>query len=146
MKSIFRKNKGMTLLELMIVIAIIGILASIAIPSYQHYTHKAKFSEVVQAVAPFKMAVTTCAHEHAGLKDCSTPEKNGIPPNFKAVDDNTGYTASVVISANGVITATSQRIKIVDESSFTYILTPTYQANGQLTWAKSGTCIQHGLC
>lgn len=141
-----KKIQGMTLLELMIVIAIIGILASIAIPSYQSYTHRAKFSEVIQATAPFKIAVTTCAHEHAGLADCSKAGENGIPAKFTATDAKTAYTASVDIGANGQITATSQQITIGNDSSFTYILTPTYQTNGQLTWAKSGTCATHSLC
>lgn len=146
MQLTFTKNRGMTLLELMIVIAIIGILATIAIPSYQNYTNRAKFSEVVQATAPFKMAVTTCAHEHDGLADCGTAGQNGVPVDFKATDANTGYTASVNVGANGQIIATSQRITIKDVNSFTYILTPTYQANGQITWDKSGTCTQHGIC
>jgi len=146
MKTIRRKNLGLTLLELMVVIAIVSILATIAIPSYQHYSHKAKFSEVIQAVAPYKLAVTTCAHEHEGLSDCATPGQKGIPANFAAPDNKTGYTASVTVGAGGVITATSQRIKIDKEESFTYILTPKYQGNGQITWVTSGTCSQQGLC
>lgn len=141
-----KKIQGMTLLELMIVIAIIGILASIAIPSYQSYTHRAKFSEVIQATAPYKMAVTTCAHEHSGLADCGKTGENGIPAKFTATDAKTGYTASVDIGANGQITATSQQIVIGKDTSFTYVLTPAYQTNGQLTWTKSGTCTLHSLC
>jgi type IV pilus assembly protein PilA len=53
------KNKGFTLIELMIVVAIIGILAAIAIPAYQDYTCRAKMSEAVNAVTPAKTAVTT---------------------------------------------------------------------------------------
>lgn len=146
MHSIYLKNQGFTLLELMIVVAIVGILAAVAIPSYQGYTKRAKFTEVVQATAPFKMAVVTCAHEHEGLDQCGTAATNGIPADFAAVDANTGYVASVKVSANGKITATSQRIKIGQEQAFTYILTPTYQANGQLTWEKQGTCVQQSLC
>lgn len=146
MQSNYFKNQGLTLLELMIVIAIIGILAAVAIPSYQSYTNRAKFTEVVQAVAPYKMAVVTCSHEHEGLDQCGTPGTNSIPADFAAVDANTGYVASVSIGANGKITATSQRIKVGQEKAFTYILTPTYQANGQLTWTKEGTCTQQSLC
>jgi len=146
MKTIRTKNLGLTLLELMIVIAIVGILATLAIPSYQHYSNKAKFSEVVQAVAPYKLAVTTCAHEHQGLADCSTPGQNGIPANFATPDGKTGYTALVTVGANGLITATSQRIKIDKDESFTFVLTPKYQGNGQITWDKSGSCAQQGLC
>lgn len=53
------KNKGFTLIELMIVVAIIGILAAIAIPAYQNYTCRAKMSEAVSGMTPAKTSVTT---------------------------------------------------------------------------------------
>jgi type IV pilus assembly protein PilA len=121
-------------------------LAAVAIPSYQNYTNRAKFTEIIQATAPYKMAVVICAHENEGLEQCGTPGTNNIPANFAAVNDTTGYVATINIGTNGTITATSQRIKIGQTKAFTYILTPTYQANGQLTWAKTGTCAQQNLC
>ncbi len=142
-----RKNqKGLTLLELMIVIAIIGILASIAIPSYQNYSNRAEFSEVVQSVAPFKLAVTTCVHEHDGLSACGDPGQNGLPNNFKAEDPAKGYVSTVEVGKNGQIVATSQRIHVNKLDHFSYILTPVYQNNGQLHWDISGTCVPQGLC
>lgn len=54
-------QKGFTLIELMIVVAIIGILAAIALPAYNNYTDKAKFSEVVMAMSPIKTALSVCA-------------------------------------------------------------------------------------
>lgn len=56
-------QKGFTLIELMIVVAIIGILAAVAIPSYSNYTNKAKFSEVVLATSGMKTAIEVCAQE-----------------------------------------------------------------------------------
>lgn len=144
-----RTQQGFTLIELMIVVAIIGILAAIAIPSYQTYTARSKFSEVMQMTAPFKLAVEVCSHSTGNVSGCGTPGTNGIPPNFAAVNGTTGYTASVNTAANGVITATSQQIPTVNgvTAPYTYILTPTYQAaTGQVTWATSGTCSSAGIC
>lgn len=148
MKSIMPTQKGFTLVELMIVIAIIGILASLAIPSYQSYTHRAKFSEVVEATGPFKLAVETCAQEEGGLANCGTPATHGILPDYQAPDATTGYTASITTGANGVITGTSQQVTVGTTTSFTYILTPTAQANGQLTWKvdPASTCLAQALC
>ena len=132
---------GFTLIELMIVVVIIGVLAALAIPSYLTYTNKAKFSEVVQAVAPYKVAVELCAQQTGALTNCTT-STNGVPADYAAPNGTTGYTASVSTTA-GLITATSQQIG----TNYTYILTPTLQTNGQVTWSKTtGTCNAAGLC
>lgn len=56
-------QKGFTLIELMIVVAIIGILAAVALPAYNNYTDKARYSEMVMAVAPVKTALSVCAQQ-----------------------------------------------------------------------------------
>ncbi len=56
-----KKQNGFTLIELMIVVAIIGILASVALPAYNNYTAKSKFTELIMGTAPLKTALSVCA-------------------------------------------------------------------------------------
>lgn len=128
-----RNQQGFTLIELMIVIAIIGILAALAIPTYQNYSNRAKFSEVIRATAPYKLAVEACVQKTSDISQCSTPGTNGIPADFTG--SNKSYTANITTSQNGVITATSQNITVSGmPGPYTYQITPLLQNNGQLTW------------
>ena len=132
-------QSGFTLIELLIVVAIIGILAAIAIPSYQTYTKKAKFSEVVMAATPYKTAVdVACATLTLtnGLADLDAGS-NGIPDAAGA----SGFVASVGVE-NGVITATGSAA--VDGK--TYKMTPG-SCTAPIQWTNTGgTCQAAGLC
>src|SRR5690349_24855635 len=77
------KQAGFTLIELMITVFIIGILAAIAIPSYQRYTRKAYYVSIVRATAPYKMAVELCEHRLGTLTGCSAGSYN-IPASVSA--------------------------------------------------------------
>ena len=134
-----KKQAGFTLIELMIVVAIIGILAAIAVPQYQTYTKKAKFSEVVNATSSRKSFVEVCLQDPNILKADCVGGTNGIP-----ADDTAGFgnVASITVAANGVMTATATAAL----GGATYILTPTPDANKNITWATTGTCKTTGLC
>jgi type IV pilus assembly protein PilA len=136
--SIKKAQQGFTLIELMIVVAIIGILAAVAIPAYQNYTKKAKFSEVVLATAGVKSAVELCAQDQNSLTNCITGS-NGI-----GAVTAYGNVASLAVTTPGIITATA--ITTNGLSGETYILTPTFTAAtattpaSAVTWGKTGTC------
>ena len=135
-----KAQKGFTLIELMIVVAIIGILAAIAIPAYNDYTKRAKFSEVVQATQALKTAVEVCASDLNTVTGC-TGGSNGIPADNAAV--GTKYTDKLAV-ADGVITATA--VNGNGLSAETYIITPTYTAGTGVKWTVSGTCLAANIC
>lgn len=102
-------QKGFTLIELMIVVAIIGILAAIALPAYQDYTARAKVSEVVLAASQCRTAITEASQ--TGFATTPT-DANGFGCGETGTTDatSTQYVASVSTSAAGVITVTAQNI------------------------------------
>jgi type IV pilus assembly protein PilA len=140
MKTMTQKQQGFTLIELMIVIAIIGILAAIALPQYQTYTKKARFSEVVLAASSAKGLVDVCYQTRGAgdLDNCDAATEIGLNATGAAAGD---HVLSVAVGAAGVVTAIGQ--DTVDDA--TYVLTPT-AADGTLTWDQTGTCIAAGLC
>jgi type IV pilus assembly protein PilA len=140
MKMETTNQKGFTLIELMIVVAIIGILAAIALPAYQTYTARATYSEVISASSAAKTAVEVCAQTGVPA-DCSTITvnagwTNAPTVNTIALGGNAGgpYTITVTPNAVSGIAATD-----------TLVLTGTLN-NGAVTWATTGGCQASGLC
>jgi Tfp pilus assembly major pilin PilA len=150
MISRYKNRYGLRLLKIAVVIAMIGALMSVTIPNYQRYKQRIKFSKVIQAVSPYKTAVTLCAYQKGDLSVCDTPGQNGIPEDFKATHPEKGYVDSITVGREGVITATSQRIKLDNQNTFTYTLQPKLQENGSLTWTLDNTqptsCKRYHLC
>ena len=95
-----KKQQGFTLIELMIVVAIIGILAAIAIPAYQDYTIRAQVSEGINLAAGSKTAVTEFYQDTGGWPADNTAAGVEVPASI-----NGKYTTSVTIAANSITVA-----------------------------------------
>lgn len=134
-----RLTRGFSLLELLLVVALIGILAAFAVPTYQTYLQKTRFMEVVQLSQSIRVAQSACLLQAAGdIGTCDTFAEISMPaPN---TSDNT---QSIGISATtGTITGTGTTAT----GSYTYMLTPRINSDGLLTYTLGGSCIAIGFC
>jgi len=140
-----RTQQGFTLTELMIVVAIIGILASVALPAYSTYTAKSSFSEVIASTAGVKVSIEVCGQTSSSLAKCNKTDNAEINTILggAAGGKNVATVDITMASGNPVITATAGIINGLNGE--TYILTSEL-INGAVTWKKTGTCTGKGFC
>lgn len=121
------QQQGFTLIELMIVIAIVAILSAIGLPAYQGYLQKAALTDVLQTVMPYKTGVELCVIERGDVPGCDAGS-HGVP-----VSRTSRY-----ISA---LTVKSGTISLSGQESLTGLgvtLTPTWKSDeGYLSWQRS---------
>ncbi len=127
------RSIGFSLIELMIVVSIISILTMMAIPSYQHYTLRARFTEVMTATLPFKTAISVALQTGTPLSELNN-HSSWIPPEPKP----TKNLARISVK-KGIITATAT--SLINQA--TLILTPNEDGSH---FSIDGTCVEMELC
>ncbi len=132
MKMVKKAQAGFTLIELMIVVAIIGILAAVAIPAYSDYTVKAKVANAMSAGGSLKTAVALCGQENGDVAKCNTTDSTTLPA-FTATKE----VSAATITGAGVITLTLADIG-KDTLNTTIIMTPTLGTSA-MTWSNAAS-------
>jgi len=134
-------QSGFTLIELMIVVAIVGILASVAVPAYSDYTVRAKVSEAVAAVAPVKASVADYYYGNGELPRSSA--NAGLDTDESGTDPvlGGGYATDVIgaitvdqAPSAGTIKVTFKDLDGGTTADTTLVFIPTIGDNGQITW------------
>lgn len=139
-----KKQTGFTLIELMIVVAIVAILAAIALPAYQNYTKRARFTEVVNSVSPIKQQVELCFVDQGDKTLCDSAASGAGWTIPTVASTAVGMVASITVTDGNIVAVPVAGSGILATDTFTLNSTAT---NGALTWAVASTgCKASGLC
>ncbi len=136
-----KMQKGFTLIELMIVVAIIGILAAIALPAYQDYTKRAKMSELILAASACR---TTITEIYQSASAAAFPAGNSF--GCESAGSSSKYVAAIVTDGTGKVTVTAQNIDSANIDGKKIDLIPFIAGAAATGSAQAGQAIQEWKC